>query len=225
MVTENNGRLIKYFIFPTLLINLLIMGAVPEYRTAGSIYLIFSLVGLVFYYLPPFQESLIGVKKEVFLGIGQGVAGAIAFMVIQRIIPSFSLGLPSVPLALVDSVKFVIIVYIAPTVQEYVFRGALLGALRDNDLYKLSFWKANFTQAGLFSLEHLVAYGIFLGQLATLTELYGAFAAVVGLFVAAFLFGLFAGWLANKTGSLLPSIVSHMIINGLLWSAGFVIYA
>jgi len=80
--------------------------------------------------------------------------------------------------------------------EELIFRGLIAGAL----LRRTSFWKANFIQAGIFVLPHLLILLVAprLWPLAILLPL---------------ALGLVAGWLRHTSGSIGPSVILHSIPN------------
>lgn len=221
---EENDRLIKWVIAPVMISSLLLMGLVSSLRTAGGIYFILSLMGWVGYWTPNprIQDALIGIKKDIIGGMGLGILGVITFFVIQSQVPNFSLGLPSLPMALSSELKGFIIIYLAPLAEEVCFRGFLLGGILTG-VYRHSFWRANFEQAAGFAIMHFIAYGILLENLQRWSQIYGEVQAILGLLIGAALFGLFTGWLVNKTRNLLPGIVMHMATNAVLYGAGYVI--
>lgn len=85
-------------------------------------------------------------------------------------------------------VMFFIIAVFGPFVEEAVFRGAIYYGLRKSRRLKA----AIFIQAVMFGLMHMN----------------------LNQFLYAFVIGLFLGVLSEITGSILPSFLGHMIING-----------
>ena len=80
--------------------------------------------------------------------------------------------------------------------EELLFRGLIAGAF----FRRLSFWKANFIQASIFLLPHLliliVAPGLW--PLAIILP---------------FALGIFAGWLRHSSGSIAPGVFVHAASN------------
>ncbi len=164
--------------------------------------------------------------KEVNSGITLkywwvGFPVALAFLFINKISPALSIGVPSLPLALSSQVRYVILIVIAPIIQEAVFRKIILERLMNK--YGMNFAKANVYQAAGFSVYHFLSYGIVLKYIESVSQLVGTFGAVSGLFITAFAYGLVAGYVKNKTNNLLPGIIAHSLINSFLATAGFVI--
>ncbi len=85
--------------------------------------------------------------------------------------------------------------------EELFFRGMLFGALQRS----FSAWKTIAISAVLFGVFHVVA---------------GNVLAVERLLPSAFI-GLFLGWLRYRSGSVWPSILAHLIHNGLLLSVAY----
>ena len=81
----------------------------------------------------------------------------------------------------------VTVVVVAPVVEEILFRGYLFTALSKS----LPMWGAQFVTAALFGLVHGWDYAVPVGVLA-----------------------LFFGYLRQRYGSLLPSILAHAVHNG-----------
>jgi len=150
-----------------------------------------------------------------------GIPIALGFILLNYINSAFSIGAPSLPLALSDQVRAAILLVFAPIIQESVFRKIIIERLMNR--YNMSFWKSNGLQAALFASYHFLSYGILLKYIETVSELIGTFGAVSGLFITAFAFGLIAGYVKHKTDNLAPGIIAHSGINGYLWGAGFVI--
>ena len=96
---------------------------------------------------------------------------------------------------LLSSAKgFVVLAIIAPITEEIVFRGAVLGALKEASKNK---WTAIIISALFFAVAHFNP----------------------AQFTHALLIGILLGWLCVRTGSIIPGILIHIINNG----AAFVI--
>ena len=173
------------------------------------------------YSLSKFQDNVIGLRfdgKGIFVGVIIGIA----FMLIHKLIPVFALGMPSLPLSLTNDVRAFIIVLMAPILEES-WRSSVIGQIVD--IYNVSPAKANLIQAPIFSALHFLAYGLVLGSYDKWIEIYGAFVAISGLFIAALIAGYLFGWLMIKTKNVLPSQVGHGIINGVLWTSGYAVFS
>ncbi len=80
--------------------------------------------------------------------------------------------------------------------EELLFRGLIAGAL----FRRSSFWRANFLQASIFVLPHLLI-------LLVAPRLWPL---VIFLPLA---FGVFAGWLRHSSGSMFPGALVHAVTN------------
>jgi membrane protease YdiL (CAAX protease family) len=87
------------------------------------------------------------------------------------------------------------VVIVVPTIEEIMFRGALLGALRR---VGLSAWSAIGLSATLFALVHVPAL------------VSGAVAPGLAML---FVLGIALGWCAARTGSLAAPITAHALFN------------
>lgn len=216
---DDNERLLKFFIYPSFMINFIILLIVPEYRTAGLLYSIIAAFTIYTYSVNRFQDNVIGLRFTG-KGVAVGLIGGFAFIIINKAIPSFALGMPSLPLSLIHEIQAVIIIVFAPVLEEG-WRGSVIGQIKS--IYGVSDEKANLIQSPIFSAIHLLAYGIFLGAYSTWIALYGAVTAISGLFIAALIAGFFFGWMMIKFNNTLPSQISHAVINAFLFTAGYVV--
>lgn len=214
---DSTSITIKYFILPSIILNLLIMSIVPTYRTAGAIYFFLLTFAWLVYATKPANSYVIGISS-LKKGLVEGILFGIGFIIMNRIGPSFSIGVPTLPYSLSAQVRGLIIIVQAPIAEEIVFRGALMGVLRDF-YFKEHFWPANFTQSILFMLFHFLAYGIVLGAYDHWTQVFGAFTAISGLFIGAFTFALFSGYIADETHNLIPGMIAHSIINFVIFAS------
>lgn len=146
--------------------------------------------------------NLIGVDerflgKETMIGLGIGFV----FLFLNYFVPKFSLvlGVPDVPYSLGDFGKFMVIVIIAPIMEELLFRGVLTHFL--SVLTKP--FVAIVLQGLLFGVFHYTAYGSFSGMNVA--------------FVGAALFGIGIGWLSVRLNNLFPGIIIHAMVNLSLW--------
>lgn len=217
--TEDNERMLRWFIYPSFIINFIILIVVPEYRVAGAIYFIMAVFVMVAFSLKRFQDNVIGLRFST-RGVIMGIIAGISFVVINKAIPSFALGLPSLPLSLAQDIQAFIIIGIAPPLEE-AWRSGIIGQMID--IYGVSAVKANIIQSPIFGILHLLAYGIALGAYSTWIALYGGVVAISGLLTAAIVAGLFFGWLMLKFRNVLPAVIGHSIINAFLFTAGYVV--
>lgn len=223
-ITEDNQILIKWFLFPFLIINGLIMTIIPSFRSAGMIYLFLGLLSWVLYYTPTFQDNLIGIRKgTIFKSILAGIGIWLGVWIINRIAPALALGYPSLPASISEDMKWFIIVIIAPIMETIIFDGALLSTLID--LYKLPELGANAIKSGIFAVFHFLAYGIYLGAYAQWAEVFGGVNAILGLLIAAFSASMIFGWVVRRDGikSLLAAMIGHGLINNSLFAKAIVI--
>lgn len=209
----------------TFLIAIIIATQPPLLKTLLA-YFIFLIIVYFIYKDKSYQSELVGISnKNLFRSIFWSFIFGIGFYLMTKFIPGFSIGLPLVPASVSDQLQFVIIVLLAPFVEELFFRGALLGYLRKTLKKRESL--AIFIQAILFALAHLGAYvsGIYNYPdfISTLVSINANFAA----FGAAFFFGLFAGWFVLRDGikNLWFTILFHAIINFIIYTKLVVIFA
>lgn len=217
-----NGRVVRWLIFPTLILSLLGLFIFPPIRLALALYVALGIWSLNAYRQKQYQEEIYGIRKGFFVKYlwGLGIGGA--FLLISYIAPSFSLLTPTLSLSVSEDIRWAIIVILAPIAEEY-FRSATMGYIRD--IYKSKFWTTNIFQAIIFALLHTLVYGVALNAYDKWIDVYGAFGAVAGSLVAAFAFGLLSGYMMEKFKDIVPSIGSHQIINFWLVSKGMVVVA
>lgn len=89
------------------------------------------------------------------------------------------------------------VVFIGPTVEEFVFRGALQGGLAD----RFGMWPAIVVQAALFAAFHRSWW----------------------LLVPTFILGIVLGWLTERQSSLWPAIALHALYNAITVVAAFLV--
>lgn len=216
-----NGRVVKWIIFPTILVCLIGLFIFPDIRLAMGLYLVLTLFSLNAYRQKPYQEEIYGIKKGVFKKylLGLGIGGG--FLVLSAVAPSFSLLTPALSLSVSKDIRFFIIVILAPFAEE-IWRSSVIGYIKD--IYKpRSFWKANLGQAIPFSALHTLVYGLVFSAYDKWIEVYGAFSAISGSLMAALVFALISGYLMEKTGDVVPSIGAHQIINWWLVTKGLIV--
>jgi len=219
----NNGRVVKFIIFPTLIVSLIGLFIFPEIRLALALYVALNLFSLNAYRQKPYQEEIYGISKGVFKKylLGLGIGGG--FLILSAVVPSFSLLTPTLSLSVSEDIRWAIIVILAPLCEE-VWRSSTIGYIRD--IYKpKKFWKVNVGQAGIFMLLHTLVYGVAFNAYDSWIQVYGAFGAITGSLLATFVFGLISGYIMNKSKCIVPSIGAHQVINWWLVSKGMVIFA
>lgn len=218
-----NGRVVKFIIFPTMIASFVGMFVFPEIRLALGLYFVLNLLSLNAYRQKPYQEEIYGISRGAFKKylLGLGIGGI--FLIISAIAPAFSLLTPVLSLSVSEDIRWVIIVILAPLCEE-VWRSSVIGYVKD--IYKpRKFWKVNISQALVFSALHTLVYGLVFSAYDQWIQVYGAFSAVSGSLLAAFVFALISGYLMEKTKDVLPSIGAHQIINWWLITGGFVVVA
>lgn len=217
---KSNGKVVKWLIVPTLLASFIGVFIFPQIRLALTLYLFMGLWSLNIYRQRTYQQEVYGIKKGVFKKIFIGVGIGITFLIISAISPSFSLLTPTLSLSVSEDIRWVIIVILAPIAEE-VWRSATKGFL--HDIYKAKFWKLNTIQAFIFALLHTLVYGVAFESYSTWIQVYGAYTAIIGSLLAAFVFGLISGYMMEKFKDVIPSIAAHQVINYWLLTKGLVI--
>lgn len=217
---KENGRVIKFFIVPTLLISFLLAFSVAELRVAGILYVVMDLYALFIFSQPRYKEEIFGISSNILAPLVIGVGTGIGFLILTIISPIFSLLTPTIPFTVSEDVRFFIIVIIAPLAEES-WRSATIGLIRE--IYRTKINIAIVISAILFAALHLGVYGIGFGALQTWLGLYGQFTAIVGFLFVALLFGLLAGYMNKTFNTILPATIAHIIINFWLVTKGLVI--
>lgn len=219
---KQNSRVVKYLLFPTLVASFIGMFIFPEIRLALALYAAMNILSLNAYRQRHYQEEIYGIKKGAFKKYlwGLGIGGA--FLILSAISPSFLLLTPTLSLAVSEDIRWAIIVILAPIAEE-VWRSAIIGYIRD--IYKWKFGGTNVAQAVIFALLHTLVYGVAFHAYDQWYQVYGAFNAVAGSLIAAFVFGLLSGYAMDKFKDVVPSIASHQLINFYLISKGMIVVA
>src|SRR3990167_1505831 len=88
-------RVIKFVLVPLLLIVLILMTIIPEFRSSGVIALVLVGFSYLVYATPRFQNHLIGIPDNIFKGIGWGLGLFAFFFAMMKLIPALSIGIPS----------------------------------------------------------------------------------------------------------------------------------
>lgn len=215
------------FIYGFIIGLAILFGTNPPARNNVLIYLIFLIVSLLIYRTTTFQRVIIGIDgKNAFLTILFGLGAGLAYFFLTKFLPGLSLGVPLLPNAIGDSLKLIIVVIIAPFVEEIFFRGSLLAYLRDFNPSEKKLWRAILIQAVLFALAHLGAYISNFYDYSSIGTGFGALGANISVFIAAFLFAVIAGYIdtRRKVRNLWFSITFHLIINALVFTSLSVIF-
>ncbi len=151
--------------------------------------------------------------KVNYLGIdnnwkGDSIRGFLVGLVLIVIFKVFgvagAIGIPlNLAVSLDDVGKFIIIVLVAPIVEEGFFRQSVLSFFDEkleNFGLKVPFIVATILTAGVFSLFHLYAYG-------------SSLSSAGGSFFSAFLIGIIFAYEVKVTKSVITSTVTHAILN------------
>ena len=207
-------RVLKWFLYPSMAFNLFMTVFNSDYRDSGVgyVYLAMGVFTYLMYFTPSIQKAVIGIPKNIFKGMFWGIGIAVFFLILSGVFPGFSILVPAVPFSILTGVRAIVVIVIAPIMEELTFRSGLLSSLQTT--YGFSFWTANASQGTAFTGYHFLAYGIFLGALETLSDLFGATSAIFGLLFTAFLFAMIAGYFVNKTKNISALQIAHGIING-----------
>ncbi len=190
----------------------------PPARSAVGINLIFLVIAFLVYRGKEYQDDLIGIgKSNILASVGYGVLFTFMFFLITLVVPGMSIGYPSLPASISDSLKFFLVVLVAPIVETFFFQGALYAWVSnfDSSKNKSRKWIAIFVQALGFSLFHLGAYVSGFYMYPGFTEGMTAIMANISGFVVAFLFALIAGWFMTRDGvkNLVFVAVFHLGLN------------
>jgi len=219
-VKEDSGMTLNFLVGALFILGF-IFTVIPPLREALGVYLFLSVIAFVVYRSVRYQGDLIGISKNnlgesVFVGILAGLG----FYFLSKLIPGFSFGVPMLPAAISDSMKFFVIVFVAPWIETIAIQGALFGYLlylfkNEEGKYDKGFWLALFGQALFFALLHLGAYIYGFYQLPSFMQALTGFYANLASFLTAFLFAIVAGLIVYYDGikNLLAVGIMHMIIN------------
>ncbi|MEK6880286.1 MAG: CPBP family glutamic-type intramembrane protease, partial [Nanoarchaeota archaeon] len=137
------------------------------------------------------------------------------FFVLSKIAPGFSLLIPSAPFSFGNFFRGLIIIIFAPILEAGAFRSVILNFIQIK--YGLSFTLSATIESTIFSIYHFLSYGIFLGALKTLTELFGAVTAISGSLITAFLYAFIVSYLVKKYNNIFVELASHLPINATLF--------
>ena len=223
--SENNNVIRLIFALAFLLAFLFVIN--PLTRTALGIYLFFLVVSYLVYSSSVYQNVLIGLSKR---NIGRSLIWAAilggSFYILTKFFPGFSLGLPILPNAISDQLKFFIVVGVAPIVETIMFQGALFAYVREFNPSKSRMLWAVIIQAFAFALFHIGAYVSGFYTYPTFTEGLSAIGANISSFIAAFAFAFLAGIFVIRDGikNLAFVAVFHFILNLIIFTNLTVIF-
>ena len=223
---NDNGKVLKWIIFPSLFISFIGLFIIPELRLAFALYFGMSIWSVNAYRQKEYQEEIYGIKQGflefIFIKYPAGIIGGIFFLFISSLIPAFSLLTPTLSLSVAEDIRGFIIIIMAPYIEE-PWRAATLGYLRD--IYKISFAKANVIQSLGFGAIHVLVYGLAFGAYDKWVDVYGGFAAISGSLAAAVVFGLISGYVMERKKDITYSLAGHQTINFWLFNEGLVAVA
>ena len=213
-------RVIKFVLVPLLLIVLILMTIIPEFRSSGVIALVLIGFSYLVYVTPRFQNHLIGIPDNIFKGIGWGLGLFAFFFVMMKLVPALSIGIPSVPqsvqeltignLAVGSFISIFVIGFLFP-ISETTFKASAVTVLMQT--YGLNPFPAISIVASIFGILHAAAYGINVAVAKSFGILAQEINLISGLIVTAILFGFFATWLLIKTKNIIWVAVAHILIN------------
>lgn len=201
----------------------------PPARSAIGINLVFLVIAFVVYRAREYQDDLIGVSKNnILASVGYGVVFTFLFFLITLVVPGMSIGFPSLPASISGSLKFFLIVFIAPIVETIFFQGALYAYISnfDTSITKKRKWIAIIVQAVGFSVWHIGAYVSGFYMYPGFTEGMSAIMANISGFIVAFLFALLAGWFVTRDGvkNLVFVAVFHLGLNLIAYSLAVAVF-
>jgi len=200
------------------IISLFLALSLLSFRTAGIMYTA-MLAWVYFIYSNKLNwDSLPSFKKNTLKSLLVGGAVALAFYIINKTIPFFAIGFPDLPISVAEDIQFFIVVICAPIVETMFFEVGLLNLLRDNDAFYQPDWRANIIKSFAFAIFHSFAYSVVFEQLQRWSDVFGAYQATLGLFVAAFTISMVFGYIIMKKEISNPIglIFCHMLINLIL---------
>lgn len=150
----------------------------------------------------PFDYKKAFSAKNILMIFGNGAGGCIVLTMVLTwlsvLIPAAFTSYNNVMEHLTDSSGVITLLYvllIGPVSEELIFRGAIL----DRFYLAFPFWIANMVQAVLFGLYHMNL--------------------IQGLY--AFCLGIVLGMIRHTTGSILASILTHIIFNTTSYLLGY----
>lgn len=214
MIQKKESKNVKILLWASIILIGVLWGTNPPAKDALGAYLIFSVIGVFAYTFSDFRNKLIGIntKNIIFsamLALGLGAL----FLLATKIIPGLSVGIPILPNAISDSLRFIIVVIFAPIVEEILFRGVILGFLLS--ITKGKQFRSIMVTSLLFAIAHLTAYVTGFYAYPNFTQGLEAFGANIASFIAAFLFSTVVSLfvLRRDVKNLVFAIVFHFIVN------------
>lgn len=150
-------------------------------------------------------EKILGIDKNFIFDFFIGIIIGIVILVLGSLVGFIGvIGIPlNLAISLDDLGKFLIIVAIAPLAEEIFFRQFFLSFLHDklkNFGLNVPFFLAAIGSGIVFSLFHLAAYG-------------NSLEAAGGSFFSAALMGVVFAYEVKIFKSVLPAIMTHLVLN------------
>jgi len=183
-------------------------------------YMILLGIAILVYSSRFYQKFLIGIEtKTLFKSFFYAILLTLSFFLMTKLIPGLSIGVPLLPQAISDTLRFSIIVFFAPIVEEIFFRGSLMAYIKNLQPSKSRVQIVIIIQAILFALAHLGAYITNFYDYSTITVGLSVFWANVSVFISAGLFGYISGFIVSKPkiNNLVFSILFHGGVNFLIF--------
>jgi membrane protease YdiL (CAAX protease family) len=145
---------------------------------------------------------LAGIGSNFLRDIGIGGGTGAGFIILNVLSPSIAIGVPT---ALAFAGTLALAIFVAPIIEEIVFRGGLQGLLswvsKSESITSKGFLVVAIITSLAFALFHYAVYGL------------GEVSAISATFIGAFIFGMASSYLTKASKSLVPSIIAHMIFN------------
>jgi len=221
---KEDNQIVVWLLIAFLLFSILLYVVYPPLRNATGIYGFIVLILLGLYTNPAFQDYLYGIEKSaktIFLAvIGAGLG--LFFVIIPKIIPGLSMGLPVLPASVESNLQWIIICIFAPFVED-ILRFGILGLIlyvrRKGGTSKAELWTAIIIQALFFMLLHATAYAAGWYSAPEWTGALSMLGAVTGSLITAFLFALITGYFVTRDGikNIALSIAAHYAVNQFLF--------
>ena len=213
-------RVIKFVLVPLLLIVLILMTIIPEFRSSGVIALVLIGFSYLVYVTPRFQNHLIGIPDNIFKGIGWGLGLFALFFIMMSLVPALSIGIPSVPqsvqdltigtLAVGSFISIFVIGFLFP-ISETLFKSSAVTILMQT--YKLTPLSSISIIAFIFGILHTFSYGVSVAVAKSFGVLVQEINLISGLIFTAIMFGFLATFLLLKTKNIIWVAVAHILIN------------
>lgn len=209
----------RFIVFLLILfgIGAIFLSTIPTLQSAAFIYGLLVIFSLFIYTNPVFSNDLAIIPKGgIFKGILLGAFLAVIILILPKI--GLSIGIPLVPASVESNLRFIIIAFFAPVVEELSTRGALLGLIRyfersGRNLSTFKLWIAIIIQAVLFMFLHFTAYSAGWYSAPDIGVATLQLSAVSASLIAALIFGLIMGFAVTKSKNIFASIVAHFAVN------------